>query len=263
MAPEDDHGPVRCSRRHYGAPPALQRRPWRRRTVLACSNSSSNGVRHALDVDPGVPLLHVLRNELRLTRPKVGCGLEQCSPVPSSPATRCNAPCVAAARGFVDRPPAAGSRPPSRPGHLDPAERRPNVALFTGRVELGQSQVSAFARIGAEELDVGLARISARTGVTSHALDERISRALGVAVNDLLVDAGTVAAPDGRRVTYWGAPRRGAGSIARRRMRSCPGRFPSTASSGGRAPASTSPGWSLARRSSSATCRSRKCSTGA
>jgi hypothetical protein len=204
----------------------LQRRPWRRRTVLACSNSSSNGVRHALDVDPGVPLLHVVRNELRLTSPKVGCGLEQCSPVPSSPATRCNA-YVAAARGFVDRPPAAGSRRrPDRDTWIRLNGDR-TVALFTGKVELGHSQVSAFARIGAEELDVGLARISARTGVTSHALAERISRALGVAVNDLLVDAGTVAAPDGRRVTYWGAPRRGAGSIARRRMRSCPGRFPS------------------------------------
>jgi hypothetical protein len=157
MAPEDDHGPVRCCRRHYGAPPALQRRPWRRRTVLACSNSSSNGVRHALDVDPGVPLLHVLRNELRLTSPKVGCGLEQCSPVPSSPATRCNA--LRRGRQGLRGPPACRriARRPDRDTWIRLNGDR-TVALFTGKVELGQSQVSAFARIGAEELDVGLAR---------------------------------------------------------------------------------------------------------
>src|SRR4051794_33503925 len=162
MAPEDDHGPVRCSRRHYGAPPALQRRPWRRRTVLACSNSSSNGVRHALDVDPGVPLL-VLRNELRLTARRWAAGWS-------------GAPlCRHRRRRGVTRP---ASRPPgaSWTARLPPdLARHPDrdtwirlnggrtVALFTGKVELGHSQVSAFARIGAEEPDV-----------TSHALAERI-----------------------------------------------------------------------------------------
>lgn len=37
-----------------------------------------NGARVSLRVDPGTPLLSVLRNELGLTAAKLGCGLEQC-----------------------------------------------------------------------------------------------------------------------------------------------------------------------------------------
>ena len=37
-----------------------------------------NGQAHTLDVDPSVPLLYVLRNQLGLTAAKLGCGLEQC-----------------------------------------------------------------------------------------------------------------------------------------------------------------------------------------
>lgn len=37
-----------------------------------------NGQEHHLDVDPKTPLVYVLRNDLGLKGPKVGCGLEQC-----------------------------------------------------------------------------------------------------------------------------------------------------------------------------------------
>jgi len=37
-----------------------------------------NGKSHTLDVEPGTPLLFVLRNQLGLTGAKLGCGLEQC-----------------------------------------------------------------------------------------------------------------------------------------------------------------------------------------
>jgi nicotinate dehydrogenase subunit A len=37
-----------------------------------------NGTAHALDVDPSVMLLQVLRNDLGLNGPKYGCGLGQC-----------------------------------------------------------------------------------------------------------------------------------------------------------------------------------------
>jgi len=37
-----------------------------------------NGARHRLDVDPTTPLLFVLRNDLGLLSPKLGCGVEQC-----------------------------------------------------------------------------------------------------------------------------------------------------------------------------------------
>ncbi len=37
-----------------------------------------NGVAHTLDVDPSMPLLYVLRNEMDLHGAKYGCGLGQC-----------------------------------------------------------------------------------------------------------------------------------------------------------------------------------------
>jgi nicotinate dehydrogenase subunit A len=37
-----------------------------------------NGKKHVLDVNPGTPLLYVLRNDLGLNGPKFGCGLGQC-----------------------------------------------------------------------------------------------------------------------------------------------------------------------------------------
>lgn len=37
-----------------------------------------NGETHSLDVDPGKPLLWVLREDLRLTGTKYGCGIAQC-----------------------------------------------------------------------------------------------------------------------------------------------------------------------------------------
>ncbi len=39
---------------------------------------SVNGQRHEVDVDPDTPLLWVLRDELRLTGTKFGCGVAQC-----------------------------------------------------------------------------------------------------------------------------------------------------------------------------------------
>lgn len=37
-----------------------------------------NGRAHAVDVEPSVPLLYVLRNDLDLHGPRFGCGLGQC-----------------------------------------------------------------------------------------------------------------------------------------------------------------------------------------
>jgi len=37
-----------------------------------------NGRDHTVDVDPDMPLLYALRNELGLRNPKFGCGLAQC-----------------------------------------------------------------------------------------------------------------------------------------------------------------------------------------
>src|ERR1700739_1369259 len=37
-----------------------------------------NGSSHTLDIDPAMPLLYVLRNDLGLQGPRFGCGLGQC-----------------------------------------------------------------------------------------------------------------------------------------------------------------------------------------
>lgn len=37
-----------------------------------------NGTTHEVDIDPSVPLLYVLRNDLGLRGPRFGCGLGQC-----------------------------------------------------------------------------------------------------------------------------------------------------------------------------------------
>ncbi|CAG4882447.1 Isoquinoline 1-oxidoreductase subunit alpha [Georgfuchsia toluolica] len=37
-----------------------------------------NGTRHRMDIDPDTPLLWVLRDELRLTGTKYGCGIASC-----------------------------------------------------------------------------------------------------------------------------------------------------------------------------------------
>ena len=42
------------------------------------TNFSVNGKKVSVDVDPGTPLLWVLRDELKLTGTKYGCGIAQC-----------------------------------------------------------------------------------------------------------------------------------------------------------------------------------------
>ena len=41
-------------------------------------NLTVNGVTHAIDADPDMPLLYALRDELALDNPRFGCGLAQC-----------------------------------------------------------------------------------------------------------------------------------------------------------------------------------------
>ena len=107
------------------------------------------------------------------------------------------------------------------------------ITLFTGKVELGQGIKTAIARIGAEELDVSLARIRVQTADTAHGLNELLTvgsgsmeesgramrqaaaearqhllelaaKHLALPVNGLEIDDGTVSAPGSdRRTTYW------------------------------------------------------------
>jgi len=65
-----------------------------------------NGVDHALDIDPSMPLLYALRNHLALNGAKYGCGLGQCGActviVDGKPVFSCLTP-VSAAEGRAVR----------------------------------------------------------------------------------------------------------------------------------------------------------------
>ena len=39
---------------------------------------SVNGTNHSVETDPATPLIFILRNQLKYTGPKLGCGLETC-----------------------------------------------------------------------------------------------------------------------------------------------------------------------------------------
>lgn len=63
-----------------------------------------NGVRHEVDVEPDMPLLWVLRDELGITGPKFGCGLSLCGActvhINGQPIRSCTMP-VSAVQGAV------------------------------------------------------------------------------------------------------------------------------------------------------------------
>ncbi|PRP90185.1 Isoquinoline 1-oxidoreductase subunit alpha [Enhygromyxa salina] len=62
-----------------------------------------NGDRHDIDVDPETPLLWVLRDELRLTGTKYGCGVAQCGACTVHVDGRPRRACVAPVRSVVDK----------------------------------------------------------------------------------------------------------------------------------------------------------------
>ena len=61
-----------------------------------------NGTSHTVDVDPDMPLLYALRNDLRMNNPHFGCGLAQCGActvlVDGEPTRSCQTP-VASVEG--------------------------------------------------------------------------------------------------------------------------------------------------------------------
>jgi CO/xanthine dehydrogenase Mo-binding subunit len=108
-----------------------------------------------------------------------------------------------------------------------------NIEVFTGKVELGQGNLTALAQIAAEELDVAFARVRMRTVDTAHSPDESYTAGsasieasgsvlryaaadaraillqmaaakLREPVERLTVDDGTISGSAGSgRVTYW------------------------------------------------------------
>ncbi|WP_114965572.1 xanthine dehydrogenase family protein molybdopterin-binding subunit [Alkalilacustris brevis] len=106
------------------------------------------------------------------------------------------------------------------------------VDLMIGKVELGQGIVTAFAQVAAEHLDVDIARLDILSGDTFYAPDQGTTAGsnsmpaaygalrvvasevravlldlaadeLGVPVDDLSVEDGTITGPNGAETTYW------------------------------------------------------------
>ena len=69
---------------------------------MALVNLSVDGRTHSIDVEPDMPLLYALRDELGLNNPRLGCGLAQCGActvlMDGQPIRACVVP-VAAATG--------------------------------------------------------------------------------------------------------------------------------------------------------------------
>ena len=63
-----------------------------------------NGQRHQVDVDPGMPLLWVLRDELGLVGTKYGCGVAQCGACTVHVAGRPTRSCVMPIAALDGRP---------------------------------------------------------------------------------------------------------------------------------------------------------------
>jgi CO/xanthine dehydrogenase Mo-binding subunit len=106
------------------------------------------------------------------------------------------------------------------------------VTVFTGKAELGQGILTALAQIAAEELDVGFDMIRMVSADTSRGPDEQYTfgsqsveqggsairaasaqargillaaaaRRFGARAEDLRIKLGIIAAPDGKRATFW------------------------------------------------------------
>ncbi len=64
-----------------------------------------NGKVHAIDVDPDMPLLYALRNDVGLNNPHYGCGLAQCGActvhIDGQPVRSCVTPIAAVGKGKV------------------------------------------------------------------------------------------------------------------------------------------------------------------
>src|SRR5439155_20292917 len=61
-----------------GSTPARHARAQNRRQVMATYQLNVNGQSKQVNVDPSTPLLWVLREELKMTGTKYGCGISAC-----------------------------------------------------------------------------------------------------------------------------------------------------------------------------------------
>src|SRR5258708_20845670 len=87
-----------------GSKPAHHVHAQNRRTAMATYQLNVNGQRKEVNVDPSTPLLWVLREELKMTGTKYGCGISACGACTVHVAGIATRSCVVPASLIGDRP---------------------------------------------------------------------------------------------------------------------------------------------------------------
>src|SRR2546425_1735762 len=87
-----------------GSTPARHARALNRRQLMATYQLNVNGQRKQVNVDPSTPLLWVLREELKMTGTKYGCGISACGACTVHVAGIATRSCVVPVSLIGDRP---------------------------------------------------------------------------------------------------------------------------------------------------------------
>jgi nicotinate dehydrogenase subunit A len=100
LAPKPSAGPALAQLRY---PPKEAGKG--EKLAMARMNLDVNGKAHAIEVDPDMPLLYALRNDLGLNNPHYGCGLAQCGActvhIDGQPVRSCVTPVSAVGNGKI------------------------------------------------------------------------------------------------------------------------------------------------------------------
>src|SRR5438105_1715186 len=88
----------------FGSRPARRVRALNRRFIMAKYQLNINGQRKEVNVDPSTPLLWVLREELKMTGTKYGCGISACGACTVHLAGIATRSCVVPVSLIGDRP---------------------------------------------------------------------------------------------------------------------------------------------------------------
>src|SRR5439155_222143 len=140
-----------------------------------------NGESRSVDVrDPDEPLLYVLRNHLRLTGAKFGCGLAQCGActvlVDGQPTRSCTLPVSRVGSADVTTIEGVGSLgKPLDVNNVDgflAVHPDSSVTVYCGKVDLGQGLRIAIRQMAAEELGIDVGTIALVEGDTALTPDQ-------------------------------------------------------------------------------------------
>ena len=133
-------------------------------------NLDVNGKVHAIDVDPDMPLLYALRNELGLNNPHFGCGLAQCGActvhIDGQPVRSCITPVSAVGNGKVVT--LAGLGTPQKPHPLQSAFIEQQVPqcgyCLNGWIMTAAALLDRKKKLSDSEIRDGLSGVKCRCG---------------------------------------------------------------------------------------------------